>query len=283
MTDRPILTTFKTSGQHWTGDGFLTQSLLPYQQYALETSPFLLAGYMAPKWFEATDRPKGVGMHPHRGFETVTLAFQGGVVHRDTLGNSGAIAAGDVQWMTAARGVQHEEFHSDVINAKGGTLEMVQLWVNLPASEKMKDPRYQTITNEQIPVVELDGGRLRVIAGEYAGVQGPTETASPLHLWDGYLQAGGQHVIDLPEGQNVSVALLSGKLTLNGSQQIEGPETAIFSADEGQIRLQADGDVHYLVMAGEPIREPLAMSGPFVMNTEAEIRNAYQDFRMGRF
>ncbi|MDQ2068241.1 pirin family protein [Xinfangfangia sp. CPCC 101601] len=284
MTDRPILTTFKKPDLHWVGDGFLTQSLLPYEQHAHDTSPFILAGYNPPIRFEATNRPKGIGMHPHRGFETVTIAFQGGVTHGDTLGNKGTIGPGDVQWMTAARGVQHEEYHSDLINAEGGTLEMVQLWVNLPASEKMSAPRYQTITSGQIPTVELGGqSRLRVIAGAYGDVDGPAVTASPLHLWDVYLQAGDGHLIELPAGQTVSVALLSGQAVLNGAQELTGPETVIFTTEEGQIRLTATEDAHYLVLAGEPIKEPIAMGGPFVMNTEAELRTAYQDFRMGRF
>ena len=284
MTDRPVLTTFKKPGLHWVGDGFLTQSMLPYETHATQTSPFLLAGYNPPKWFDATQRPRGIGMHPHRGFETVTVAFQGGVRHADTMGNSGTIGPGDVQWMTAGSGVQHEEFHSELINAKGGTLEMVQLWVNLPASHKMEAPRYQDIRAGDIPTVKIgETGRLRVIAGRVGDVAGPTVTRTPLQLWDAHLPAGEQHVIDLPAGQSLSVLLLSGKLRLNDTQALEGPQTVIFSEDAGLVRLTAIDEAHYLVLAGEPIREPIAMGGPFVMNTEAELKQAYVDFRQGLF
>lgn len=284
MTNRPILTTFKSRDSHWVGDGFLTQSLLPYQQHAQDTSPFLLAGYNPPMQFEATPRPKGVGMHPHRGFETVTIVFQGGVTHADTLGNRGDIGPGEVQWMTAARGVQHEEFHSDLINAKGGTLEMVQLWVNLPAREKLAEPRYQTLSAGQIPTVSLEeGGKLRVIAGEFDGAKGPAQTVTPLHLWDVYLQEGQGFTIDLPAGQSVSTALLSGGLLLNSAQGLAGPETVIFTAEAGRIHLTATDEAHFLVMAGEPLNEPIAMGGPFVMNSEDELREAYRDFRAGKF
>lgn len=284
MTTRPVLATFKNADRHWVGDGFLTQGMLPYQRHAHDTSPFLLAGYNPQMWFDATDRPRGVGMHPHRGFETVTIVFQGGVEHGDTMGNRGAIGPGDVQWMTAARGVQHEEFHSELINAQGGNLEMMQLWVNLPAARKMDDPRYQTILAEDIPEVAVgDSSRVRVIAGEYEGVRGPTDTATPLSVWDVYLAGKDRHEIDIPAGRSVSLLLLTGSLRLNGGQDLEGPETVIFTTDEGSISVEANGDAHYLVLAGEPIREPLVMGGPFVMNTEDELRQAYVDFRNGQF
>lgn len=284
MTNRPVLTTFKPGGLHWVGDGFLTQSMLPYQEHAHDTSPFLLAGYNPEMWFEATNKPKGVGMHPHRGFETVTIVYQGGVEHGDTMGNRGGIGPGDVQWMTAARGVQHEEFHSELINAHGGSLEMMQIWVNLPAANKMDEPRYQTILAGDIPEVSIgNGGRLRVIAGTYEGATGPTQTASPLNVWDAYAPTGSQHVLDIPEGETVSLLLLTGKLKLNGEQALEGPETLMFTTEAGTISLEAESDAHYLVLTGEPIREPLVMGGPFVMNTEAELRQAYADFRAGRF
>ena len=284
MTDRQILTTFKKPGLHWVGDGFLTQTMLSAGDHAALTSPFILAGYNPPMWFDATATPKGVGMHPHRGFETVTVVFQGGVTHGDTLGNRGSIGPGDVQWMTAARGVQHEEFHSDIINANGGMLEMVQLWVNLPAARKMDAPRYQSITAGQIPHVDLpEGGHLRVIAGDYNGVTGPVETASPLSLWDAHLPAGAGHVMDLPAGQTVSLLLLQGQVTLGTGEVLSGPETALFGSDAGAIRLNAQQDAHYLILAGAPIAEPIAMAGPFVMNTEAEIHQAFADFRRGQF
>lgn len=283
MTNRPVLTRYKNPQLHWVGDGFLTQGMLPYQEHADATSPFILVGYNPAKWFSATSKPRGVGMHPHRGFETVTIAFQGGVRHGDTMGNTGEIGAGDVQWMTAARGVQHEEFHSDVINTNGGTLEMVQLWVNLPASRKMDDPRYQSILSADIPEIKLgSNGRLRVIAGQFEGVDGAAETASPLHVWDVYLPAGEEHEIDLPEGWSISLLNLTGKIG-HGEHVLDGTDTTIFSTDEGLINIKSIEDAHYLVLAGQPLNEPIAMGGPFVMNTEMELREAYADFRAGRF
>lgn len=287
MTDKPILTTFKDPSRHWVGDGFLTQTMLSARDHAAHMSPFLLAGYNPAMWFDATDRPKGIGMHPHRGFATVTIVFQGGVDHADTMGNRGSVGPGEVQWMTAARGVQHEEFHSALINSAGGMLDMVQLWVNLPAAQKMNDPHYQAIAAADIPHVPLaDGGKLRVIAGAYDGAKGPVVTATPLDLWDGYLPAGAAHHFTLPEGQGVAVLLLSGGLRVgSGPTPVEmtGPETVIFDDAEGEIHLQATEDAHYLVLSGVPIEEPIAMGGPFVMNTEAEIRQAFADFRRGDF
>lgn len=283
MTTRPIVTRYKNPDLHWVGDGFLTGSLLPVQEQASATSPFLIAGYNPPQTFEATRRPKGIGMHPHRGFETVTIVWQGGVRHRDTAGNSGEIGPGDVQWMTAARGVQHEEYHSDLINAQGGTLEMLQLWVNLPAAQKMSAPRYQSLTAGQIPGVDLPGGgSLRVIAGRYGEATGPAQTASPLNVWDVRLPAGSQHLLQIPQGETVSVLLLSGQIVQDG-QPMTGPETVIFSTGAGDITLLADRDAHYMVLTGTPLNEPIAMGGPFVMNTQAELRAAWSDFRAGLF
>lgn len=281
---RPILTRFQSDDLHWVGDGFLTQSLLPYQDHAEDTSPFLIAGYNPPRHFGPSAKPKGVGMHPHRGFETVTLVFQGGVAHGDTMGNRGEIFAGDVQWMTAGSGVQHEEFHAADIARKGGTLEMVQLWVNLPAALKSDPPRYQTLLSATIPQVDLgQGGRLRVIAGAYEGVAGPAQTGSDLQLWDVYLPAGASHRFARPAGESLSLLNLSGDLDLNGQYQLHGAQSVIFTRDAGGVDLRAQRDAHYLVLAGQPLDEPIAMSGPFVMNSQDELRAAYRDFRAGKF
>lgn len=283
MTARAILRTFKKDDSHWVGDGFLTRSMLPYAETAHITSPFLIAGYNPPMYFGPTDRPKGVGMHPHRGFETVTIVYQGGLTHADTMGNRGDIGPGDVQWMTAARGVQHEEFHSDLINATGGMLEMVQLWVNLPAAHKSDAPRYQTLLAGDIPTVALEqGGQLRVIAGDYNGTEGPTETHSPLAVWDVTLPKGSRHRFERPADHSVSLLLLSGEAEVNG-RRLTGPETVIFEEGPGDISVSASADARYLVLSGAPLKEPIAMAGPFVMNTEAEIRQAYADFRKGLF
>jgi len=284
MNYRPILTTYRNSAPQWVGDGFLTLGMLPYSSHVGETNPFLLSGYNPPHFFPPANRPRGVGKHPHRGFETVTIVFQGGLSHADSAGNVGTLGPGDVQWMTAGSGIQHEEFHSDVINRQGGTLEMVQLWVNLPQEHRNVTPHYQDIRREAIPEVALpDGGHLRVIAGSYGGITGPAQTHSPLGLWDGYMPEHGRHEMDLPEGWTVSIQLLSGRLRVNGDQVIEGPETVIFTAEPGSVELEAMTDAHYLVLAAEQIRETLVMGGPFVAGSEAELKQAYSDFRRGLF
>lgn len=284
MNYRPILTTYHGSSPHWVGDGFLTLGMLPYSTHASETNPFLLSGYNPPHFFPPAGRPRGVGEHPHRGFETVTIVFQGGLAHADTAGNSGTLAPGDVQWMTAGSGIRHEEFHSDLINREGGTLEMVQLWVNLPQEHRNVAPRYQDIRDAEIPVVTLPGGgRLRVIAGSHGEVTGPAQTHSPLGLWDGHLPEQGRHEMDLPEGWTVSVQLLSGRLQVNGTRMIEGPETVIFSTEPGKVELEAQTEAHYLVLAARQLREPLVMGGPFVAGSDAELKQAYTDFRRGLF
>ncbi len=283
MSNRPILKTFKKDSQHWVGDGFLSQTMIP-PTMAKELSPFILAGYTKPKHFTPTETPRGVGMHPHRGFETITIVFQGEVEHHDTLGNRGAIGPGEVQWMTAARGVQHAEYHGDSVNKDGGTLEMVQMWVNLPASHKMADPRYQSIMAGTIPTVPLgQSSELKVIAGDYQGVKGPTETVTPLQVWDVYLKAGESQVIERPAGESLAVAQLTGVLDINGEKLLDDTETAIFTADAGVVTVTAKADSHYLVLAGEPIDEPMAMGGPFVMNSEQELRQAFVDFSQGKF
>lgn len=284
MTYRSVLTTYRNSAQTWVGDGFLTLSMLPYATHAQETNPFLISGYNAPHVFPPATRPKGVGAHPHRGFETVTVVFQGGVEHADSAGNMGRLGPGDVQWMTAGSGVQHEEFHSEDMTRAGGTLEMVQLWVNLPQKHRNVAPRYQDIRSDDIPTVALpDGGHVRVIAGSHSGVTGPAQTHSPLALWDAYLPAQGRHAMDLPEGWTVAVQLLSGRLRVNQDQVIEGPETIIFTTEPGRVALEAETEAHYLVLAAEQLREPLVMGGPFVAGSEAELKQAYADFRRGVF
>lgn len=258
--------------------------MLPHDTHVHETTPFLISGYNAPHVFPSTNRPRGVGAHPHRGFETVTVVFQGGLEHADSAGNTGALGPGDVQRVTAGSGIRHEEFHSDDLTREGGTLEMVQLWVNLPQKHRNVAPRYQDIRSADIPTVALpDGGHVRVIAGSHTGVSGPAQTYSPLALWDGYLSAQGHHERDLPEGWTVSVQLLSGRLRVNRTHIIEGPETAIFTTEPGEVVLEAEADAHYLVLAAEQLKEPLVMAGPFVAGSEAELTQAIADFRRGVF
>jgi len=282
---RKILGIFGNAHPHWVGDGFPVRSLLARDRVGDHASPFLLLDYAGPVNFAPGVTPRGVGVHPHRGFETVTIVYQGEVDHRDSAGNGGHIGPGDVQWMTAAGGILHEELHSKRFTKEGGTLEMVQLWVNLPAANKSVEPGYQTLLDRDIPTVSLpDGaGALRVIAGSYAGAQGPARTFTPVNLWDLRLKQQGSLGLDLPEGHSVGLAVLRGNVLVNGSDLVGEAQFVLFGRDGGGVTLDASSDVTALVLSGEPINEPVAMYGPFVMNTEQEIRQAMTDFQSGRF
>jgi hypothetical protein len=244
--------------------------------------------YAGPLKFEPSSKPRGVGEHPHRGFETVTIAYQGAVGHRDSAGNSGVIYPGDVQWMTAASGVVHEELHEAEFTKNGGVFEMVQLWVNLPRAQKMSKPRYQGITKDQIPVIELPGGgQARVIAGELLGRLGPAKTFTPVGLFDVILKAGERFELPLPEGHNAAVVLRKGDVLLNGTDSdtatLRGEALIAPLSEEGDsVTLEAKADTQLLILSGEPINEPVASYGPFVMNTQEELKQAVADYRAGR-
>ncbi|HUG80389.1 MAG TPA: pirin family protein [Bryobacterales bacterium] len=284
MTNKKVTGIFGSGSTHWVGDGFPVRNLFPSNGVQDAVNPFLMLDYAGPKRFEPSDEPRGVGEHPHRGFETVTIAYQGSVDHRDSGGNSGTIKPGDVQWMTAASGVVHEEKHGSDLTKHGGMFEMVQLWVNLPKAYKMSAPRYQAITSEQIPVKQLgEAGYARVIAGELAGVRGPAETFTPVNVFDVRLNAGQQTTLDLPEGHNAALVLLKGNVALGSSDEISGEaEIAILSAAGEQVVLDVKEDSTLLVLSGEPIREPVASYGPFVMNTREELSQAMDDYRAGK-
>lgn len=266
---------------HWVGDGFPVRSLFSYNDRDKATSPFLLLDYAGPAHFEPAGRPRGVGQHPHRGFETVTIVYSGEVEHRDSAGNGGVIGPGDVQWMTAASGIVHEEFHSDAFTRQGGELEMVQLWVNLPAKDKMGPAGYQGILAADIPSVDLpDGaGTLRVIAGSYAGHAGPARTHTPMDVWDVRLAAGKSARFPIASGRNSMLVALRGTLLVNGESVARDAQLALFSRDGEDITVEANNDAVFLVLSGEPIDEPVVGYGPFVMNTQAEIVRAFADFR----
>lgn len=268
---------------HWVGDGFPVRTLLPARR-GVDVSPFLMLDYAGPANFEPAERPRGVEEHPHRGFETVTIAYQGSVDHRDSGGNAGTIHPGDVQWMTAASGVVHEEKHGREFTANGGTFEMVQLWVNLPAKDKMSPPKYQGIESASIPNVKLDGESYgRVIAGNLNGVAGAASTFTPVNVFDLRLVAGTTSEISIPEGHNASVALLRGDITLGDDKDLAGEALiAQLSTDGAGVSIRANADSIVLLLSGEPLREPVASYGPFVMNTEAELRQAFEDYRAGR-
>ena len=271
-----------SQGGHWVGDGFPVRSLFSYDREAQENSPFLLFDYAGPYNFPPALSPRGVGQHPHRGFETVTIAYEGEVAHRDSTGGGGTIRPGDVQWMTAAGGIIHEEFHSPAFTKTGGPFRMVQLWVNLPARDKMTKAGYQGIASNDIPVVTLPGGTARIIAGELAGAKGPARTFSPINLWDVRLTAGAEVTLDLPEGHTAMVAVLSGHVTADGTGAGEA-EILRFTRDGAGAQVHADGDAVLLVMTGEPLGEPVVGHGPFVMTSTAEIHQAIDDFNSGRF
>jgi redox-sensitive bicupin YhaK (pirin superfamily) len=247
-------------------------------------SPFLLLDYAAPSEFPPAQVPRGVGEHPHRGFETVTIAYQGEVEHRDSAGHRGRIGPGDVQWMTAASGIVHEEMHGRAFTEKGGTLEMVQLWVNLPANFKKAAPGYQDILDSRTPVVSLAGGAgtVRVIAGEFEKAKGPARTFTPIELWDMRLKAGNVANLNVPAGQSTGLLFLRGGGRVNGSKSVDEGELAVLDRDGETLSIEAGADSTVLLLSGAPIDEPVVGYGPFVMNTEREIRQAIEDYRHGR-
>lgn len=274
----------RNNSQHWVGDGFPVRSLFSYPKFGASISPFLLFDYAGPIEFPPTTQRLGVGEHPHRGFETVTIVYSGEVEHRDSSGGGGKIGPGDVQWMTAASGIVHEEFHGRDFAQRGGLFEMVQLWVNLPAKDKMSPPRYQNILNDQIPAAKLPGdqGKVRVIAGEFDGLRGPAQTFTPIHIWD--IRLSRQQTIDLtvPEGYNTILAVLKGSVQINHSETIGAAEVAIFDPVGDHIGINTTQDTTLLLLSGEPIEESIVGSGPFVMNTEDEIRQAKADYQSGK-
>ena len=282
---RKVLGVFSGPRPHWVGDGFPVRSLFSHSSHGDHVSPFLLLDYAGPADFTPTDKPRGVGVHPHRGFETVTIVYQGEVEHRDSTGNGGLIGPGDVQWMTASSGILHEEFHSRAFTKKGGTLEMVQLWVNLPAKDKDAAAGYQTLLNADIPSVDLPegAGKLRVIAGEFDGRKGPAKTFTPIDIYDVKLNRNGTATLKPTEGRNVAVVVLKGTVLVNGSEIAREAQFALLDRGGGEVTIEANGDASLLILSGEPIDEPVVMHGPFVMNSVDEIRQAMVDFQSGRF
>ena len=282
---KKILGVYSAPGQHWVGDGFPVRSLFSYDSHGRHMSPFLLLDYAGPASFTPTTGRRGVGEHPHRGFETVTIVYRGEVQHRDSTGAGGTIGPGDVQWMTAGAGILHEEFHSPAFARSGGTLEMVQLWVNLPARDKMTVPRYQTLLRQDIPVVDLPegAGSLRVIAGEYGGRTGPAHTFSPLNVWDLSLQQSRPTTLAFSAGRTTALVVLHGTLQVNGSAIVREAQMIMLDRDAGEVTLEATSATAALVLSGEPLNEPIVGYGPFVMNSQRQIAEAFEDFKSGRF
>lgn len=281
--EKQLAEIMRADHSHWVGDGFRVRTLFSYNGDTAAISPFLLFDYATPNHFGPNSGPpRGVGQHPHRGFETVTVVYDGEVSHRDSHGGGGTIGPGDVQWMTAASGVIHEEFHSRAYSEKGGAFQMVQLWVNLPAKNKMDSPRYQAITNANIPALAFDGGRARIIAGCWGETKGPASTYSPINLWDVRIEGGKTVTFELPSGHNSLIAVLSGAIDIDG-RRINAAEIARLTAQGCNATLASPEDALLLIMTGEPLHEPVVGQGPFVMNTPEEIEQAFEDFRAGRF
>lgn len=281
---RRIQNIYTNQRSHWVGNGFHVTPLFSHMGEARQTSPFLMFDYAAPMVFEPNQtRPLGVGEHPHRGFETVTIAYRGEVAHRDGSGAEGVIQPGDVQWMTAGNGTVHEEFHSEAFSRSGGEFEMAQIWVNLPRAFKRVPPRYQHLSNEAIPVVEIEGGSLRIIGGRYGEVKGAAETHSELNLWDVRVNAGAEIRLDIPANHNLSLAVRSGRLLVNGEREVAHKDLIVFECEAGEIVLRNLGEeaADLILLSGVPIDEPIESYGPFVMNTEAEIRESIEMFRRG--
>ena len=284
---KKILGTTCAPTRHWVGDGFPVHGMFGYSgPDVARRSPFLMLDYAAPTEFSPnTGYRRGVGQHPHRGFETVTIVYDGEVEHRDSTGNGGVIGKGDVQWMTAGRGILHEEFHSERYSREGGPFEMVQLWVNLPAKDKAADAGYQAITDAQIPAVALDGdaGTVRVIAGAFDGTTGPARTFTPMNVLDVRLGAGKAIDLPQPEGWTTLLVVLDGTVQVNGEAVLRKAEVATLSTEGTGLHIEANGDAKLLLLAGEPIDEPVVGYGPFVMNSQAEIAEAIRDFNSGKY
>lgn len=282
---KKILGIHRSPHAHWVGDGFPVRSLFTYDDLARQISPFLLLDYAGPHDFTPTRDRRGVGQHPHRGFETVTIVYHGELEHRDSTGAGGLIGPGDVQWMTAANGIVHEEFHSPAFARTGGTLEMVQLWVNLPARDKRAAAGYQTLLATDIPVVALDDqrGSMRVIAGEFQGHQGPARTFTAMDVWD--LRLNAQATLQLPvaAGRNAALVVLRGTVRVNGEREAGSASLVLLERGGEDIVLEALEGASVLLLSGEPIDEPIVGYGPFVMNSQAEIAESFDDFHAGRF
>ncbi len=287
MTFKSIERIFNPPTPHMVGDGFRVHNFFPSGTGIgmLRMSPFILLDYNSKFHFPPTDQPRGVGVHPHRGFETVTIAYHGKVAHHDSAGNSGVIGEGDVQWMTAASGVLHKEYHEENFSRAGGDFQMVQLWVNLPAKDKMSAPKYQEISKDKISkfVLPDNGGTIEVIAGTYQETKGPALTFTPLELQNARLNKGGKATFSFPASYNTGMVIVEGSIKVNDTEMANADQFVLFGNDGENITIEALEDAVILVLSGAPINEPLVSYGPFVMNTKGQITEAIQDVNMGKF
>ncbi|MDX6769408.1 MAG: pirin family protein [Elusimicrobiota bacterium] len=272
--------------EHWVGDGFRVSNYFPGATEAMKRmSPFFLLDYHAPREYTPTDKRRGVGTHPHRGFETVTVAYKGSIAHKDSAGYGGVIAPGEVQWMTAGGGVLHNEYHHESFSKSGGVMHMIQLWVNLPRKHKLTPAKYQALTLADIPEVAVpkDGGKVRVIAGSHEGTKGPAETFTPAHMLDLRLKPGAKVRLSAPKDFNTALLVLGGEVRSNGSNTLKDGDFLLFKNDGTEVVVEALTEATALFLSGAPIDEPLVHYGPFVMNTVDEINQAVEDYRDGKF
>ncbi len=287
MTKRTIELIVSPREPHYVGDGFRVHNFIPsaYRLDMQRMTPFIMLDYNSKFYFPPTDKPRGVGVHPHRGFETVTIAYKGKVAHHDSSGGGGIIGEGDVQWMTAASGVLHKEYHEENFSKTGGDFQMVQLWVNLPAKDKMSNPKYQSIANAQINKYELpeNGGVIEVIAGQYKGLKGSASTFTPLHMYNARLNAGAKADFSLPKNFNTALLVIEGNVRVNDTENVPTNHFLLFENDAEDFTIEALDNAIVLVLSGEPINEPIAAQGPFVMNTRQELVEAIYDYNMGKF
>lgn len=284
---RTIETVFQGPGFHMVGDGFKVSQYFPAGKNLFKRfSPFILLDYNAPQYFAPSTTRRGVGAHPHRGFETVTIAYDGKVEHHDNKGNHGIISSGDVQWMTAGSGILHKEYHEKNFNENGGILHMIQLWVNLPRKDKMTEPKYQSLSKDNMGVYKLDNnqGEISIIAGEVNNVKGPANTFSKINIYNVNLENHGKTTVNEPSNFNTGILILNGEIKINEEKVCKENDFVLFDNVDGEISIESISEKSlFIVLSGEPLDEPVIAAGPFVMNTEEEINQAYEDFRSGKF
>jgi len=272
---------------HYVGDGFRVHNFIPgsHGLTMQRMDPFIMLDYNSKYYFTPSKAPRGVGVHPHRGFETVTIAYKGRVAHNDSSGGGGVIKEGDVQWMTAASGVLHKEYHDESFSKAGGDFQMVQLWVNLPAKDKMSKPKYQAIENKNIDRYKIDdnGSEVEVIAGRYNDVKGAASTFTPINLFNVKLKAAAKTGFSFPANYNTALLVVEGAIKINGREDVPADHFALFENDGEDFIIEAATDAVVLILSGEPIKEPIAAHGPFVMNTKAELIQAFDDYNRGKF
>ncbi|WP_312075578.1 pirin family protein [Chryseobacterium sp.] len=286
MTTKKVESVMAPKPAHFVGDGFRVHNFIPGdQRFGMKRmDPFIMLDYNAKHYFEPSESPKGVGVHPHRGFETVTIAYHGKVQHHDSSGGGGIIGEGDVQWMTAAKGVLHKEYHEKEWSKQGGWFQMVQIWVNLPSVYKMSCPKYQSIKNSEIKKIDLgENGFLELIAGNYNGEKGSATTFSPLHMMNAKLNKGGKAEFSFPEHYNTAALVVEGNITINTTEKATQDHFVLFENVGENFTIEADENAIVLILSGEPLNENIVSHGPFVMNSKKEIMQAFEDFNLGRF